>query len=244
MNIIYDIPTSTYEEALSVYKFCHENRDVAPHIQTFQFQLSATSQMAREPERYGIKVLAESGARNSGLLASVLPFEEAGGMSREEKAHIFEIFQQDENATIDRHAYGGLLPLITNAVCIEELDGYSFQFVDRLRFQEATTRPNHRPPGQLSTSLVYLRESHEAYEISPQALQLLLLFEGRKMNVRQVAEEAAHAFGLADGSRVAVEMLKLCASARLFEWCSNRTDGIARYAAPDYFPRWYTEEKA
>lgn len=245
VNIIYDIPTSTYEEALSVYKFCHENRDVAPHIQVFQFQLSATSQMAREPERYGIRVLAGPGVRNGGLLASVLPFEEAGGMSREEKAHIFELFQQDENATIDRHAYGGLLPLITNAARIEELDGYSFQFVDRLRFQEATIRLNRQPPpSQSSTSLVYLRESHEAYEISPQALQLLLLFEGRKMDVRQVAEEAANAFGLAGGSRVAVEMIRLCASARLFEWCSNRPDGIARYAAPNYFPRWYAEEKA
>lgn len=239
VNIIYDIPTSTYKEALGVFEFCKSYKDVAPKIQLFPFQLTSTSSMASDPDKYGILIGGLGTVQHGTFLTTAIPFADPRGMNDKEKANIRVLYQEHDAEVTDDHAYGGLMRTILRARHLQYLDSYTFRFLDEKCFHEAETRITAHDAGRTTRprKLLYCRDSHEVFNISDDAMSLLKAVSGKELSVHDLVARIGTACSVVADERVALEFVKLCATARLIEWCAHQ-NGQRMYAVPEFLPEW------
>lgn len=97
LNVMVGVPGEQYEEALETLEFCQECTDVFGWFKAYEFTLSATSDMGRRPEKYGITIRegrqTTRADRYNGRLGK-LDFEDPEGMSEEEKSAVFAFYQR------------------------------------------------------------------------------------------------------------------------------------------------------
>jgi hypothetical protein len=239
VNIIYDIPTTTYKEALSVLEFCKSYKDIAPMIQLFPFQLTSTSSMASDPDKYGILIGGPDTAQHGTFLTTAIPFMYPHGMNDNERSKIRALYHDHYAEVMDDHAYGGLMRTILKARHLSDLDAYTFCFLDEKCFHVAETSITSHYSGHKiqPRKLLYYRDGHEVFEISNDAMILLRAVSGKELSIHNMSALIRTACPFVTDVSVVLEFVKLCAAARLIEWCAHR-NGHRMYAAPEFLPEW------
>ena len=83
-NLIPDFPTTTFDEAKGSVEFLLNNRDAFAVLNPASFDLSINSEIADEPEKYGLRISNSNrvSARNAG---HALTFERVEGMTEDER---------------------------------------------------------------------------------------------------------------------------------------------------------------
>lgn len=97
LNIMVGVPGETWEDALETLAFCSRCQKAFAWFKPSRFTLTATSDMGRHPENYGIRVLEPGTPQgpdmNGGRLTS-LPFEDPKGMSETQISAVFQAYQR------------------------------------------------------------------------------------------------------------------------------------------------------
>jgi anaerobic magnesium-protoporphyrin IX monomethyl ester cyclase len=119
INIIVDYPGLTYERAMAAARFLAEaTRDIPDvHFEVLRFVLGRNSQMYREPERFGLRVLNAPGP---GLTSPTqVPFRDERAMSEAERDAVEEYYRRlnmsFRQRRADRVARSGVLSCTTPA---------------------------------------------------------------------------------------------------------------------------------
>ncbi|MBN1697917.1 MAG: radical SAM protein [Spirochaetales bacterium] len=107
INIIWDFPSTTKEEALNVFRWLQDNHQKFSDLAVFNFSLEKNSHMGRHPETYNLRILnktTDEVERISNRISmkrfyNELNYEDVKGMSSREKNGI-EIFYQRLSADV------------------------------------------------------------------------------------------------------------------------------------------------
>mgnify|MGYP001035719526 CR=1 FL=1 len=131
LNIMVGIPGMTYAEDLETYRFCEHYQDIFSRFKAGVFTLTATSEMGKNPQKYGLVIPAnENGKHSSNGRITVLEFDDPGGMSPREKQQILDLYRDLNRKSGLEKKYNGFYRRILGARIGQALEALSFSIPD------------------------------------------------------------------------------------------------------------------
>jgi len=128
LNIMVGVPGARYEEDLETYEFCRNYVDIFSWFKSSLFTLSETSDMGKNPQKYGIRIRkGQKGAHpNGGGRLTPVMFEDPEGMSDDEKSAIIDLYDQLNKEIRLKLKYDGLYEKIVSAHTGKNLEDLTF----------------------------------------------------------------------------------------------------------------------
>lgn len=110
VNIILNLPTTTFKEARAVFNFLEKYKKIIKFINYMDFKLTSTSQIGNNPQKYGIKILDNSrkSTFSRGYLNQI-EYIDNKGMSKEELNKVKNLYYNLNKKQIEYFCYNGIL---------------------------------------------------------------------------------------------------------------------------------------
>jgi hypothetical protein len=159
LNVIVGTPGATYDQELETLAFCRDYTDIFTQFKAGIFTLTPTSDMGRNPHKYGIRI-KDSGTENQHLHGRIssMAFEDPKGMTQEEKLRILERYDQLNKEIKNQQRWKGCLDTITAARSGADIKGVAFVFEKRLVRQQVMHHSFH---GQGDYIVVSISENRD-----------------------------------------------------------------------------------
>ncbi len=129
LNIIVGTPGATYDQELETLAFCKEYTDIFTQFKSGIFTLTPTSDMGRNPHKYGIRI-KDSSTENQHLHGRIssMAFDDPRGMTHEEKLRIVERYGQLNKEIKNKQKFKNCLDKITAAGSGADIKSMAFSF--------------------------------------------------------------------------------------------------------------------
>ena len=186
LNIIVGTPGATLSQEMETFEFCREYTDIFSRFKSGIFTLTNTSEMGRNPHKFGIKIKKNenNGLYRNGRISSI-PFEDPHGMTHEEKLRILELYNQLNKEVRCRRRFNGYLRRIKSARSGAEIKEIKFTFDETLVHQKAISV--FKGNGNHMIVNMYEPRDHQIF-LNHIEHDLMNLLKGRVFNCRDVIE--------------------------------------------------------
>jgi radical SAM superfamily enzyme YgiQ (UPF0313 family) len=96
LNIMIGVPGTSYAQDLATYRFCRKYTDLFNWFKSFVFTLTQTSEMGKNPHKYGIRIIndGQNVRPHPQNRLSAIDFFDPGGMSDKEKGWMLNHYDQ------------------------------------------------------------------------------------------------------------------------------------------------------
>ncbi|PRP94819.1 B12-binding domain-containing radical SAM protein [Enhygromyxa salina] len=209
VNVIIDIPTTTLAEAEEVLAFCSRYTDVVSYFNVSYFTLTSSSEMGREPERFGLTILYDRSPTSDNDSAShqqvnTVAFTAAGGFGAEDRARLTRGYGQLNDEIRRRRQLGGWYGRI--------LAG-DVPASARVRFHPREAYEVHPLPASVGPGcLLWIRGQASAKQVSEGFAALYAALAGRELSLTELDAALAE---LVDDSVDALGVIQRCCHAGL-----------------------------
>lgn len=219
LDVIVDIPTTNFAEALEVYYFCKRYKDLFYRIQIFNFQLSLSSQMGKCPQEYGIVINRNKKYFSFSDRANIVPFDDPHGMSLDEKKNILKLYSDLITEMRQEREYNDLFKKIMSCKHNRDLNGILFCFPGYEEFIAIKKKfaENGTKYSKSADQVIYNLKSKSHHLIPNEMAMLLQNFSGKKKTFTQICRIMSRVMP----KNICVEefardFINLCCSKKLF----------------------------
>lgn len=159
LNLIVGTPGATYDQELETLAFCREYTDIFTQFKAGIFTLTPTSDMGKNPQKYGIQI-KDSSAENQHLHGRIssMAFDDPRGMTHEKKLRIIERYGQLNKEIKNKQKFKNCLDRITAAGSGTDMEGIVFAFEKLLVRQRVMHHAFH---GQGDYMVVNISENRD-----------------------------------------------------------------------------------
>jgi hypothetical protein len=127
LNIMVGVPGVSYADDLETYRFCEQYQDLFSRFKAGWFTLTATSDMGKNPQKYGLVVPeAQKRPHHGNGRITVLEFEDPDGMSLHEKQTISDLYRKLNRNRYRVDRFNGCYQRLMAARTGDALDGLTF----------------------------------------------------------------------------------------------------------------------
>ncbi len=126
LNVILDVPTTTLDEALSVFEFCRSHKHCISDIALSLFTVTTTSEMGMDPSKFGIELTGEPAATNGQMNA--VRHSDPDGLKNDEKRRLMQLYAELRQELSEKLEFNGLFEKIRDAKKVPDLKGLRFSF--------------------------------------------------------------------------------------------------------------------
>lgn len=197
LNIMVGVPGTGYEDELKTFDFCKRYMDIFSWFKTSEFCLTETSEMGKNPEKYGISLRGYEDDRrpHGGGRLRPLSFTDKAGMNQAEKAYIIKLYDGlNKEVKLDRK-YNGLYDQLRSAETGKELKNVKFIFnrdelVDlKLKFLLNGTRVSGNNNGG-KRMIINLNKKHDSqFVCNAEYAKWLKHLRGNTLDFSQICEK-------------------------------------------------------
>ncbi|BBO77431.1 hypothetical protein DSCW_48480 [Desulfosarcina widdelii] len=187
LNIIVGMPGITYAQEMETLEFCKEYTDIFNQFKCSIFTLTNTSEMGKNPQKYGI-IINEDGKANKfnshGRISSI-NFYDPNGMTSEEKHEILKLYEQLNQELRSQIRFNGYRNLILTARTGAYLEDIYFIF-DRLSLQQMVNLNTNNNDGYFVVNMSASRR-HQVI-IDKKLSDMINIFKDKKFNFKDIIE--------------------------------------------------------
>lgn len=208
LNVIADIPTTSFKEAMGVYEFCKKHSDLFDNISVFLFELSSSSPMGKRPDKYNINILKR---KKQTYRANSICFKDPKGMSVSEKKKVFNLYKKlNQDLTGDCSAEEWTRKFSKLSGTRQNKEIFSFEKVKNLCFYKLVFNQRGKKVNAGEEVLVRGFKNKEGYIVSTFMLGLYKGLSGKVVNYAEVCESLKKHLGDEYYDGVAVDFLSAC----------------------------------
>lgn len=185
INIIIDVPSTTFVEALSVFTSIYKFRQCADYFDATPFELTVSSEMYKYPEKFGIKILDRDTDSHRFMFGAARYSELNTGMSESEK---LEIFRRYHKLNAELAYYGN--PSESNSTHLD----FDSSLDDSVIFPKLSGTEKRmiyfeKHPQKLKAPIIlnYNSRDDSSFYISKSAYPILQTLAGKRLTRSQVA---------------------------------------------------------